>query len=218
MAAGTAVALVAGATGLVGREVVAALLADKAYREVHTLGRRELPLSHSKLTQHTVDLAALPALPAMDHVYIGLGTTIKVAGSLAAFRAVDFDAVLAVARAAKAAGATRLGVVSAMGANARSSVFYNRVKGEMEEALAALGFATLVIARPSLIDGDRAALNQPGRAGESLAMQAMRLWRPLIPANYKSIRPQQIAQALITAVKAGQAGRQVLLSGQMQVY
>ncbi len=208
----------AGATGLVGREVVAALLADDRHTAVHTLGRRELPLFHAKLTQHTVDLAALPALPPVQHVYIALGTTIKVAGSQSAFRAVDFDAVVSVARAAKKAGAQRLGVVSAMGADARSSVFYNRTKGEMEEALSALGFGTLVVARPALIDGDRAALNQPGRSAESLAMPLMRLASPLLPANWRNIAPAQIARALIANVSAGKAGRQVLLSGQMQAY
>src|SRR5581483_6669242 len=79
---------------------------------------------------------ALPPLPPVDEVYLALGTTIKVAGSQAAFRAVDYDANLAVARAALAAGARRCGLVSAMGADAKSKVFYNRVKGELEEALA----------------------------------------------------------------------------------
>jgi len=104
--------------------------------------------------------------PAVDDVFIALGTTIKVAGSREAFRAVDFDAVVAVARAARAAGATRLGVVSAMGADSRSPVFYNRVKGEMEDAVQGLGFETVVIARPSLLAGDRTALKQAPRPGE----------------------------------------------------
>lgn len=214
--------MVAGATGLVGRAVVAALLADKTYRAIHTLGRRSLPTQHAKLTQHTVDLAALPALSTLTgsvhHVYIALGTTIKIAGNQDAFRAVDLDAVVAVAKAARAAGATRLGVVSAMGANAQSMVFYNRIKGQMEEAVSALGFDTVVIARPSLIDGDRDALGQPGRSGESLAMLSMRLWRPLIPANYKSVSPDKIARALIAHVQAGKPGKQVLLSGILQDY
>ncbi|MGH8821974.1 MAG: NAD(P)H-binding protein, partial [Rhodoferax sp.] len=126
------VALVAGATGLVGREVLAALLADKTYSAIHCVGRRAPPISHPKLTCHTVDFGALPVLPHTDDVYIALGTTIKIAGSQAAFRAVDYEAVVAVAQAARSSGATRLGVVSAMGASARSAVFYNRVKGEME--------------------------------------------------------------------------------------
>ena len=108
---------VAGASGLVGREIMQGLLADTSVAAVHSLARRELPLQHPKLTQHIVDFKALPALPRVHEAFIAMGTTIKVAGSQAAFRAVDFDAVVAVAKAARAAGAARLGVVSAMGAN-----------------------------------------------------------------------------------------------------
>jgi uncharacterized protein YbjT (DUF2867 family) len=210
------VALVAGATGLVGREVLAALLADKSYSAVHSIGRRTLPLQHPKLTQHTLDFANLPALPKADDVYIALGTTIKVAGSQAAFRAVDFDAVVAVALAAHAQGATHLGVVSAMGADAASPIFYSRVKGETEGALGKLGFQTLVVARPSQLDGDRAALKQPGRSGESIALPLMRALRPLIPANYRAIAANDVATALTHALKTRPAGRHVLLSGEMQ--
>jgi uncharacterized protein YbjT (DUF2867 family) len=166
-----------------------------------------------------LDLASLKRLPGIGHiddVFIALGTTIKTAGSQAAFRAVDFDAVVAVARAAKAAGASRLGVVSAMGASPRSNVFYSRVKGEMEEALAHLNYPTLIIARPSLLAGDRAALAQPDRAGEYLGLLATRLLKPLIPANYRAISADDVAQALIKAVQQTQQGQRVLLSGEMQ--
>ncbi len=210
------VALVAGATGLVGREILAALLADKRYRAVHVLGRRAPPITHPKLHVHTVDFAHLGELPQVDEVYIGLGTTIKVAGSQSAFRAIDLNAVIAVAKVAHKAGAMRVGVVSAMGANAKSSVFYNRVKGEMEEALGQLGYTTVVIARPSFIEGDRAALDQPGRSGEGLALMAMRALRPLIPSNYRVIAAPQIAQALLQAVQQAKPGIHTLLSGEMQ--
>ena len=144
--------LVAGASGLVGREILAGLLTDDSVAAVHSLGRRELDLEHTKLTQHRVDFSkALPALPSVGEAFIALGTTIKAAGSQEAFRAIDFDAVVAVTSAAKLAGAKRLGVVSAMGADRQSGIFYNRVKGETEDALAALGFDTLVIARPSIL-------------------------------------------------------------------
>ena len=125
-AAAARVVMVAGATGLVGREVLAALLADDSCIAVHALGRKAPDTQHPKLTAHVVDFARLPAkLPRVDEAYITLGTTIKVAGSQAAFRAVDLDAVLAVAKAARAAGATRLGVVTTMGADAHSRIFYN---------------------------------------------------------------------------------------------
>jgi uncharacterized protein YbjT (DUF2867 family) len=207
--------LVAGATGLVGREVLAGLLADDTVAAVHTLGRRDVPLRHPKLTQHQVDFKALPALPRVDEAFVALGTTIKVAGSQEAFRAVDHDAVVAVAKAAKAVGAKRLGVVSAMGADKRSAIFYNRVKGETEEALAALGFDTLVIARPSFLAGDRESLGQPVRGGEKLALRISRMLAPFIPDNLKSIDAKLVARALLEGVPRLQ-GRHVLLSGAMR--
>ena len=207
--------LLAGATGLVGRELLAGLLADPQVAPVHTLGRGDIPASHPKLTHHRVDFAALPALPAVDEVYLALGTTIKVAGSQAAFRAIDFEANLAVARAAHAAGARRLGLVSAMGADAHSRVFYNRVKGELEAALASLGYEGLVVARPSFLAGDRAALGQPVRRGETLALRVSTWLRPLIPANYRSIQARDVAAALLQAVPSAH-GQVVLLSGRMQ--
>jgi uncharacterized protein YbjT (DUF2867 family) len=205
----------AGATGLVGRAILEGLLADRTVIAVHTLGRRESGIAHPKLTSHVVDFTAVPPLPPLDEVYLALGTTIKVAGSQAAFRAVDLDANLAVARAALAAGARRAGLVSAMGADAKSRVFYNRVKGELEEALAQLSFTGLVIARPSLLTGDREALGQPERPAERISMAVGRIFRPLIPANYLPIAAADVAQALLARVPAAQ-GRVVLLSGGMQ--
>lgn len=210
------VVLVAGATGLVGREVLAALSADRRYRAIHVVGRRAPAAADARIRFHAVDFGHLGALPRVDDVFIALGTTIKVAGSQAAFRAVDHDAVLALARRARAAGASRLAVVSAMGADARSRVFYNRVKGETEDALRQLGYETLVIARPSLLVGDRSALAQPPRVGERLGQLAMGLFRPMIPAHYRAIAASDVANAIVRALAAGQPGTQVLLSGAMQ--
>jgi uncharacterized protein YbjT (DUF2867 family) len=214
--------ILAGATGLVGRELLEGLLADPTVAEVRALVRRPQTLptrpagKAARLTLQVVDFAALPALPAADEVYLALGTTIKVAGSQAAFRAVDFEANLAVARAALAGGARRAGVVSAMGANAHSSVFYNRVKGELEDALAALGFEALVIARPSLLVGDRTALGQPVRPGERQGERLARWLGPLVPRNVRPIPAARVARALLGAVPKAQ-GLVFLLSGQMNV-
>ena len=208
-------ALVAGATGLVGREILRGLLADDGVAQVHVLARRAPDVQHPKLTVHPVDFAALPALPPVDEVYLALGTTIKVAGSQEAFRAVDYDATWNVARAALAAGARRLGLVSAMGADPRSSLFYSRVKGELEAALAGLGYEGVVVARPSMLAGDRASLGQPERGGEKLALGVSRWLGPLIPRNYRSIQAADVARALLRAVPVAR-GEQVLLSGAMQ--
>jgi uncharacterized protein YbjT (DUF2867 family) len=199
----------------VGREILQGLLADDTVAAVHVLARRPLDLQHPKLSVHTVDFAALAALPPVDEAYLALGTTIKVAGSQSAFRAVDFDANLAVACAAQVAGAKRLGLVSAMGADVNSKIFYHRVKGELEDALAGLGFEGLVIARPSFLAGDREKLGQPVRAGEKIALRVTRALKPLIPANLRAIQASDVAAALLRAVPTAK-GQQVLLSGAMQ--
>ena len=103
-----------------------------------------------------------------------------------------------------------------MGADAHSRVFYNRVKGAMELSVARMGYPCLVIARPSLIDGDRAALDQPGRAGEGLGLRLARALRPIIPSNYRAIMASDIARALIHAVQASTPGVVTLMSGDMQ--
>lgn len=206
----------AGATGLVGREILARLLADEVYSAVHCVGRRSPGIHHPKLVTYLVEDFATFQAPAADDVFIALGTTIQVAGSQQAFRAIDFEAVLVVARSARAAGARRLGIVSAMGADPHSRIFYNRVKGEMETAVSRLGYDRVVFARPSLLGGDRSGLGQAPRAAEKWAAGAMRLLRPLTPANYRAIAASDVAKALVNSVKSGAAGQQVLLSGEMQ--
>src|SRR5688500_8312755 len=190
--------LLAGGTGLIGRALLPRLLASPRYTKVHVLVRRAVPALEGdpKLQLHTVDFQALPALPAVDDVFITLGTTIKVAGSQAAFRQVDFDAVVNTARAARSAGATRLAVVSALGADARSRIFYNRVKGEMQDALATLGYSSVVLLQPSFLLGDRAALGQPQRAGEIWAGRLMG-W---LPRGVRPIAATTVADAMLRAL------------------
>lgn len=209
------VVILAGATGLVGKEILEGLLADPTVTAVHSLGRRRPTAQHPKLTTHVVDFAALPAMPPSDEVYLALGTTIKVAGSQAAFRAVDYDANLAVAKVALAAGVKKAGLVSAMGAGANSKVFYSRVKGELEDALSKMPFEGTVIARPSMLVGNRQVLGQPTRQGETLAAALCKAVGFLIPANYKPIDASAVAAALLRAVPFAN-GSTVLLSGAMR--
>ncbi len=233
--------LVAGATGLVGRAVLAALLTADTIQSrghaaaqvaaagtsppvstdspgaatihvLHARDRRPPALAHPRLQLHAVDFSDLPALPAVNDVYITLGTTMAAAGSQSAFRKVDYDAAMATAQAARAAGASRCGVVTAMGANVHSRIFYNRVKGEVERDLQALGFATLVIARPSLMIGKRQALQQAARPAESLSIQLFKWLDPLIPDNYRARPGTDVGRALVHAVQSGPPGLQ-LLSG-----
>jgi uncharacterized protein YbjT (DUF2867 family) len=210
----TRIVALAGASGLVGREILRGLVADPSVSAIHVLGRRALEAT-PKVASHVVDFRSLPALPHVDEVYLALGTTIKVAGSQQAFRAVDLDANLAVARAAISAGARRAGLVSAMGASAKSGIFYSRTKGELEDALAALAFEGLVIARPSMLAGDRGSLGQPVRPGEGYALTVSRLLGPLIPKNYRSVAAADVANVLLMRVPVAR-GREVVLSGGMQ--
>jgi uncharacterized protein YbjT (DUF2867 family) len=214
-------ALLAGATGLVGHALLPLLLASKHYRGVHVLLRRAAPdiKASPKLKVHRVDFAMLPAaFPTVDDVFITLGTTIKVAGSEAAFRQVDFAFVVNTARAARAAGATRLAVVSALGADAKSRVFYNRVKGEMETAIAQLGYKSIVIAQPSLLLGDRAALRQPVRSREVWAARLLGPMSWMVPKGVRPIHARAVASALLTAILTAKPGVRVLKSGAMQAH
>lgn len=213
----TTTALVAGANGLVGRALLAQLLADD-HAHVHALLRRavaDLPAS-ALLTPHVIDFARVGALPRADELYIALGTTIKVAGSQSALRAVDFGAVVNVARAAREAGVERCAVVSALGASPDAKVFYNRVKGEMEAALRALRFERLVIARPSLLAGQRDALGQPARLGERVALALLAPVSGLLPASVRPIDAATVARAMRLALRTEGLSTQILESAALQ--
>jgi uncharacterized protein YbjT (DUF2867 family) len=214
---------IAGATGLVGRALLARLAADGRAGRITALVRKpgQIATLPKGVRGQTVDFKTLsdagsPGLPSTDWAFCCLGTTIKQAGSKSAFRAVDFDAVLAFARAAKAAGASRLAVVSALGADPQASVFYNQVKGEMEQALRALDLPHLVIARPSLLLGDRQTLGQPSRPVETLAQWLMPAFGWLMPRRLKPIRADAVAAALLTAVASAATGQQLLESDALQ--
>lgn len=199
--------LLAGATGLIGQAVAAQWAGPGT---LHLLVRRQVPLRGPHRQLQVVDFSALPALPPAEAALCALGTTIKAAGSQAAFRAVDFDAVLAFARAAKVAGVRRFAVVSSLGASASAGNFYGRVKGEMEAALTALGFETLLIARPSLLTGNRVALGQPQRPVEHLAMRLSAPLSALVPAAWRPIPAETVARALLHALAQAQPGVRVL--------
>jgi len=218
-AADSPTVVLAGASGLIGRALLDLLLARGRNDRIAVLARRPLAPARSdpRLSVRTGELAALAAeVRGVRDVYIALGTTIKVAGSEAAFRAVDFDLVVGVARAAHSAGAKRLAVVSALGANARSAIFYNRVKGEAEDALKTLGYESLVIAQPSLLIGDRTALGQPTRSGELFAARFFAPVMSWIPAGVRPIEAATVAKAMIAALEQATPGTRMLSSAEMQ--
>jgi uncharacterized protein YbjT (DUF2867 family) len=207
-----ATAWIAGASGLVGSELLQQLLAAPEYDRVVAFGRRPLEVTHPKLTVLTVDFAALAQAGAdgrCDDAFCCLGTTIKAAGSREAFRAVDHAAVLAFAWAAQRAGAQRFFVVTAFGADADSRVFYNRVKGETEGALEVLDFSTLAIFRPSLLLGRRAHV----RLGERVLAVLLWIADPMLMGRlrkYRAIEAVVVARAMMRC-SFGQAGRGTLV-------
>jgi uncharacterized protein YbjT (DUF2867 family) len=203
-------ALVAGATGLVGRRLVQLLLDDADTTSVIALTRRPLAIPHPKLVEAVIDFDHLGdfVLPAVDDYYCCLGTTIRKAGSEEAFRDVDLVYPVRLAHMALAAGATRCFVVSAMGADPRSRVMYNRVKGELEAELARLPFVTNVVVRPSLLVGERAEF----RAGERAALALLRPLSPLLPARYRPVSADVVARAILVCAKSAHPGRTIVLS------
>jgi uncharacterized protein YbjT (DUF2867 family) len=196
-------ALVAGASGLVGGHVLQLLLADAAYARVITLARRQLDARHAKLDQRVLDLGALDAVtdpPHVDDAFCCIGTTIKKAGSQDAFRRVDYDYVLAFARAAQRAGARQFLLVTALGADAASRIFYSRVKGEIEQAVRELPFQGIHIFRPSFLMGERAE----SRLAERLAIPVARALAPLLVGplrRYRPIHAAAVARAMVQIAK-----------------
>ena len=206
-----------GATGLIGRECVRLLLSDPRFDRVVTIGRRALPdeilegVDRARLTERVADLARLEESAdalATDRVICALGTTMKAAGSRDAFRKVDHDLPLEAARVALARGAAHFLIVTALGANTGSRVFYNRVKGEVEQALLALPFRATTIVRPSLLVGDRSE-RRPGEVvGRYLGV--------LIPGRYRPVRARDVATVLVEQAASDRAGALIIESEQIR--
>lgn len=211
-------ALVAGASGLVGSELMQQLLEDPDYEQVAALVRSALPIKHPKLAQHIVDFEELGEVAeyfSADDIYCCLGTTIKKAKTQEAFRKVDYEYPLEMAKLAKAAGAQNYLIVTAIGSSASSSIFYSRVKGELEEALKRLDLPSLHIFRPSFLLGRR----QEFRLGERLVGMTAMKWLKFVWTGklrkYRPIEGRQVAQAMINAAKSGRKGLQIYEGGQM---
>jgi|SRR5579859_390461 len=202
-------AVVLGASGLVGGFCLKALVDDADYTRVLTFGRRELPsqMTRAKVTQRVADLGSLSAedFRGAQDVFSALGTTIRKAGSQAAFRQVDLDLPLRAAQEALKAGAEQFVVVSSVGADPESKNFYLRTKGELERELAKLPFRAIHIFRPSLLIGKRPEF----RLGEGLAIKIA----PLLDLftlgslrRYHSVRAETVGRAMMAAARQGKSG------------
>jgi uncharacterized protein YbjT (DUF2867 family) len=197
-------ALVIGATGLVGTELIRRLGENHAFERVVALVRRPME-APPKVEVVQVDFDHLDAVPHVfhvSHVFCALGTTLKQAGSRERFTQVDYGIPLRVARLARAAGARHFLLVSSLGANPRSRVFYGRVKGALEQSLAPLGYASLTIIRPSLLLGDRPEF----RLGERIA--TLLAWT--FPARYRAVEARDVAAALVEAAVEDKPGLKVI--------
>ncbi len=211
-------ALLVGASGLVGGHLLQTLLADEAYSRVTVLVRKPLPISHPKLVQETVDFTRLSdvagKISAQD-VFCTLGTTIGKAGSQEAFRKVDFEYPLQVAEMALLRGAEQYLIVTAIGSDSRSPIFYSRTKGEVEEAIAALGYKTFVVFRPSFLAGERTE----SRLGETLGIALGKLlgFAMIGPmAKYRVIDAEVVAKAMLLEAKRNAPGKRLIDSDEIQ--
>ncbi|MBW8849310.1 MAG: NAD-dependent dehydratase [Xanthomonadales bacterium] len=202
--------LLIGASGLVGAHALALSLADPRVARVVAPTRRALP-AHPKLENPIVDFEALPrdaAWWAADGAVSALGTTIRVAGSQAAFRRVDVDYVVETAALARAAGVRAFALNTALGADPSARNFYLRCKGEAERGVEALDFPALTLVRPALIGGERA---QP-RPMERLAIRLTNALSPLLPRRYRVVHAERIARRLLEGALRDEPGLRIVES------
>jgi uncharacterized protein YbjT (DUF2867 family) len=196
--------LIAGATGLVGQLVLEQALADQRVSRVIALTRRPIA-SSDKLENVVIDFSDMPSQAAwwsVDGVVSALGTTRATANSRSAYRAVDYDYPLAVARHARDHGATHFALTSSLGADPRSAFVYTRTKGELELELKKLGFPSLTIVRPSVLDGHRVQR----RLDERMANIIFRMLAPVLPRRLRISPARAVAAALIDAAIEGPPG------------
>ncbi len=218
MALSTRTALVAGASGLVGSQVLRLLLEDPTYTRVTVLARRELPLSHKKLEQRIASfdrLAQIADFPRVHDVFCCLGTTMKQAGSPDAFRKVDFTYVVELARVAVRHRASQFLVVTAVGADPQSRILYSRVKGDAEEALRRLQFESIQIFRPSLVVGARAQSRLAERVARLLGLLVG--WALVGPlSRYRPIKAEALARAMVRVARDAPRGTHVYESKEIR--
>ncbi|MFN8345848.1 MAG: NAD(P)H-binding protein [Spirosomataceae bacterium] len=208
-------ALVIGGTGLVGGTLITQLLASEKYGPVKVLVRKPLDLIHPKLESVIFDFDRPDAAQVKaDDIFCCLGTTMKKAGSKEAFYKVDFTYPHEIAKMGLENGATRFAIVTAMGADTKSLFYYNRVKGDIEEALKQLGYETLLIFRPSLLVGQR----PESRLGEKIGEQLTAFFKFLIPAKYRAIEAQKVAKAMVAITSSNVKGTLVYESDVMQEF
>lgn len=210
-------ALVAGSTGLIGKQLLLLLLANDRYTLVKAISRSPLVFNHPKLQNLVIDFDRLSISNQQlkaDDVFCCLGTTIHKAGSEKAFRKVDYDYPVELAKLTQSLGAQTYLLITALGADKHSRIFYNKVKGETEEAIKSVGFKCLHIFRPSLLLGPR----EESRAGEDAAKIFYKLFGWMIPGKYKAIDAAKVARAMIAFATRNEAGIFIHESEELQLF
>lgn len=212
------VALLVGATGLIGSQLLTKLLHSPFYSKVIALTRTPLTVRNTKLKEVIFDFDRPDASQVMaDDIFCCLGTTIKKAGSREAFRKVDYEYPLKIAKLAKLNGAQKYLIVTAMGADPKSGIFYNRVKGEVEQELKGLDYESLHILRPSLLLGDR----KESRAGEKIGEILATVFKPIMLGplkKYRAIDSEKVANAMMLLARNSENGIFVHDSGALQQF
>ena len=200
-------ATIIGATGLIGNYLLEELLKDDDYDTVRILVRRPLELTHPRLEKKLVDFTDAEsfrlALEGSDVVFSAIGTTQKkVKGDKTAYRKVDYDIAVNAARFCKLNGCSTFILVSSAGANSKSNNFYLKLKGEVEDAIKAVGLRSVYIMRPSMLIGDRKEF----RFGEKIGTPVMKAISFLLPSKYKPIHGRDVAKAMMSAAKKPDEG------------
>ena len=201
-------AAIAGSTGFIGKHLINLLKEDESFTQIDVVSRRPIDLPE-KFNVLMNDDIAKQNFDSINVAFCALGTTIKTAGSQEAFYHVDHDLVIDFAKNAKAAGAKTFVLVSSVGADARSSTFYLKVKGETERDLEAIGFDSLIILRPSMLMGERKEF----RFGELIGKGLMTVFNPLMVgpmAKYRGIQGKTVAKAMLRFSKENLTGKHVI--------
>lgn len=211
------VALLAGGTGLIGSQLLQLLVKDEEYTKIKCLTRNPLAITHNKIEviqTNGENLNELSSSLLADDVFCCLGTTIKKARTKEAFKKIDYDYPLLLAKVSKSNGARQFLLVSALGAHPSSSVFYNKVKGEVEGAIAEIGLETYHVFRPSLLLGSRTE----ERSGEDAAKTFFKVFGFLVPDKYKAIDSAKVARAMLATAKKNATGTFVYESKLLQEF
>jgi uncharacterized protein YbjT (DUF2867 family) len=211
-------ALIVGASGLVGKSLLKIILNDQAYGKVKIAVRKKLPLEHQKLEQHIIDFDNIQSNSEIfetDDIFCCLGTTIKKAGSQENFIKVDYNYAFETAKNGVLNGASRFIIVSAIGADSDSSIFYKRVKGDIEDSVSKLGFHSVKILRPSILTGRR----DEYRPGEKIGVIIIKALSSFLIGKYKkfrAIKALDVARAMLVIAKDDSEGVRIYESDELQ--